>query len=82
MSIEATQLSLDPIINFLKARRPDLAEIPPEMDLVDNRVIDSLDFVEVVFLIEEITGKEISLDEISVDKLKTLRAIEEGFFAG
>lgn len=72
--------SLDPIINFLQSRHPAMGAIAPDVDLVDTRIIDSLDFVEMVFLIESATGQEINLEEISVDKLRSLQAIEENFF--
>ncbi len=82
MTIKTPAPSLDSIMNFLHSRNPDLGEIDAEIDLIDNRIIDSLDFVEIIFLIEQATGQPIDLEEISVDKLRTLKAIEENYFKG
>lgn len=72
---------LNPILKFLHTRNPDIGEIKADVDLVDSRIIDSLDFVELVFIIESSTGKEIDLQEISVDSLRTLGSIQKTFFS-
>ncbi|MFD0885014.1 hypothetical protein ACFQ08_10690 [Streptosporangium algeriense] len=69
----------DLVLDFLLARRPDLGTIDPDYDLIDNRVLDSLGFVNFLYVLEEQTGREISLDEVSPEDFRTLRRIRERF---
>jgi acyl carrier protein len=70
---------LQPVITWLHERNPDLAAIPPDLDLVENRIVDSLAFMEFILLIEDIIGREISREEIDVDRFRTLNAISVNF---
>ncbi|MGW7579339.1 acyl carrier protein [Streptomyces sp. NPDC054765] len=75
-----TQQTGDLVIDFLLARRPELGTIDPDYDLIDNRVIDSLGFVNFLYVLEEQTGREITLDQVSPEDFRTLRRIRERFF--
>jgi acyl carrier protein len=68
------------VIEYLEARRPDLAPADPEMDLIENRVLDSLGFVEFLYLLEEHTGQELTLDTISPEDFRTVSRIKARFF--
>ena len=70
----------DLALDFLLARRPDLGSIDPDYDLIDNRVLDSLGFVNFLYVLEEQTGREITLDTVSPEDFRTLRRIRERFF--
>lgn len=70
----------DLVLDFLLARRPELGSIDPDFDLIDNRVLDSLGFVNFLYVLEEQTGREISLDTVSPEDFRTLRRIRERFF--
>lgn len=70
----------DLVLEFLLARRPELAAIDPDFDLIDNRVLDSLGFVNFLYVLEEQTGREITLDQVSPEDFRTLRRIRERFF--
>jgi acyl carrier protein len=70
----------DLVLDFLLARRPELGSIDPDYDLIDNRVLDSLGFVNFLYVLEEQTGREISLDQVSPEDFRTLRRIRERFF--
>jgi acyl carrier protein len=61
---------------WLLAKRPELEEIDWDMDLIENRVIDSLGFMDFVFFLEELTGRELDTDARSVNSFRTLRAIQ------
>jgi acyl carrier protein len=67
------------IVAWLQARHPEI-ELADDFDLIENRVIDSLHFMEFLFLLQEVTGRDISLDGISLDHFRTLRAIRANFF--
>ncbi len=68
------------IREWLSARRPDRGKIDPDLDLIETRLIDSLQFVEFLLLLEELTGSEIDVAEVTADSFRTLRIIEQGFF--
>ena len=61
--------------DWMQASHPELADIDLDLDLIENRVIDSLQFVEFFLFLEEITGREITVSKISVNSFRTLRAI-------
>jgi acyl carrier protein len=55
-------------------------EIGLDFDLIEHRAIDSLQFMEFLMLLEQLTGREIPVEEMTVDKFRTLGAILETFF--
>ncbi|MGW1642796.1 4'-phosphopantetheinyl transferase superfamily protein [Streptomyces lavendulae] len=67
--------------NWLLARHEELDDIAPDLDLIENRLIDSLSFVEFVFLLEQHSGRSIQMETLEVDEIRTLAAIETHFFA-
>lgn len=68
------------IADWIKAKNPTLArEIDPHEDLIEGRLIDSLDFLEFIYLLEELSGRSIDLQEVSVDDFRTLERISERF---
>lgn len=67
---------IERVRGWLLGRRPDLEEIDLDMDLIENRVIDSLGFLDFVFFLEELTGRELQTDLQSVSSFRTLRAIQ------
>lgn len=71
--------ALEPVVDWLRANNADVDTIPPDLDLIDNRLIDSLGFMEFVLLLEDLMGREVVLEELSVDQFRTLDAIFENF---
>lgn len=67
---------IERVRGWLLERRPDLEEIDFDLDLIENRVIDSLGFLDFVFFLEELTGRELQAQLQSVSSFRTLRAIE------
>jgi acyl carrier protein len=65
------------IIDWLQARWP--SELDDDFDLVEHRVIDSLRFMEFFCLLQEITGRELELDGLTLHHFRTLRAIRTTF---
>jgi len=64
---------------FIVERNPALPELGLDDDLIDSRAIDSLAFVDFVFLLEELRGEMIDPEDIDVDDFRTLRRISERF---
>jgi acyl carrier protein len=50
-------------------------------DLIESRLIDSLSFVEFMFIIESSSGATIDVDNINIDDFRTLAAIGNTFFS-
>lgn len=73
---------LDFVINYLRSKRPDITELDPDYDLIENRVLDSLGFVDFLYVLEEHTGRQISLDTVSAEDFRTLSRIQARFFDG
>lgn len=76
-----TTTGITPVTNFLLTLRPDLATIDDDLDLIENRVLDSLAFVNFLYVLEEHTGQEISLEEVTPEDFRTLAAIRKRFFS-
>jgi acyl carrier protein len=72
----------DLLMAYLLARRPDLTAIDEDLDLIDNRIVDSLSFVNFLYVLEEATGRTISMDEVSPEDFRTIRRIRKRFFDG
>ncbi|MFF8991172.1 acyl carrier protein [Streptomyces sp. NPDC014983] len=71
---------LQQVKDWILKRHPQRDDIPGDLDLIENRLIDSLSFVEFVFLLEQHSGRAIEMDTLEVDSLRTLDAIEAAFF--
>ncbi|MEU3096226.1 acyl carrier protein [Streptomyces sp. NPDC006967] len=65
---------------FILGRNPQLGQVPDDLDLIDSRAINSLAFVEFIFLLEEITGEAIDPEDVNLDDFRTVKAIEARFF--
>ncbi|MEV7612168.1 phosphopantetheine-binding protein [Streptomyces sp. NPDC089799] len=66
---------------FILARNPGLEKLDGDLDLIDSRAINSLAFVEFIFLLEELTGVQIDPEDVNLDDFRTLDAIEARFFS-
>ncbi|MFF5405285.1 MULTISPECIES: acyl carrier protein [Streptomyces] len=71
---------LQQVKDWILKRHPEREDIPNDLDLIENRLIDSLSFVEFVFLLEQHSGRAIEMETLEVDSLRTLDAIEAAFF--
>lgn len=69
------------VVDFIKRKHPELTEVDPDIDLVETRLVDSLSFVEFVFLIQHLSGEQIDLDSIDLADFRTLNRIDKRFFA-
>ncbi|AUG80689.1 acyl carrier protein [Kitasatospora sp. MMS16-BH015] len=72
---------LDQVKAWLLKRHPEREDIAPDLDLIENRLIDSLSFVEFVFMLEQVSGTPIDMDALEVDDLRSLSSIEARYLA-
>jgi acyl carrier protein len=68
------------ITSFLQTKCPDSGPIGVDEDLVLTGVLNSMHFVELLYLIEEELNTEISLDDVSSDDFRTIAKIRDRFF--
>lgn len=73
--------ALQEIKDWIIKRHPEVNDIPADLDLIETRLIDSLTFVELVFLVEQLSGQTIDMEGIDADDFRTLAAIESHFLA-
>ncbi|MEV5201849.1 acyl carrier protein [Streptomyces sp. NPDC053720] len=71
--------AIKPVVDWLRERNPTVEEIPEDLDLIENRLIDSLAFVEFILLLEDVIGRELQLDQIDVNQFRTLRSLTDHF---
>ena len=76
----STGSRLGSVIQWILHKHPERSVIDPSEDLIVNRLIDSLAFVEFVFLIEQESGTSIDVENIDLEQFRTLNAIEMAFF--
>jgi acyl carrier protein len=65
---------------FIRDRNPTLDRLDDDLDLIDSRAINSLAFVEFIFLLEELSGEAIDPEALDLENFRTLPAIEAHFF--
>ncbi|MBV9011794.1 MAG: acyl carrier protein [Pseudonocardiales bacterium] len=73
---------VDEVRDWVLAKHTDRQDIGVDEDLIETRLVDSLSFVEFIFVIEQASGREIDIDTLDLDDLRTLTAIKKRFFAG
>lgn len=84
MDSEVSKVETDPIDevkSWILSRTTEYSVIDEDLNLIENRVVDSLAFLELVMLLEELTGKNIAVENLTLTMFSTLRAIREHFFA-
>jgi len=68
--------------DWLLSRKPGLADLDLDCDLIENRVIDSLSFLEFVFFLEELTGRELEATAGTVNSFRSLHNIQKEILDG
>ncbi|MEU4950041.1 acyl carrier protein [Streptomyces lavendulae] len=73
---------MDRIAAWLHEKNPGLdGPIAADEDLIEARLIDSMDFLEFVDLLEELSGTTIDLQEVTIDDFRTLDNVRKRFLA-
>lgn len=71
---------IDEVRTWILSRHPERNSIAPDENLIESRLVDSLSFVELVYVIEGASGAEIDFDAIDLKDFQTLSALEKAFF--
>jgi acyl carrier protein len=75
--VSANADQLEAVKRWLLAKKPGLGDIDLDMDLIASRVIDSLGFIDFVFFLEQLIGRELQTDAESVKAFRTLRSLRD-----
>jgi acyl carrier protein len=65
--------------SWILERNPDLTDLDPDTDIIETRIINSLQFVELILYVEELRGVMLQSDEVDFDAFRTLKSIEKNF---
>ena len=69
---------MERIAAWLHEKNPGLdGPIDTDEDLIEARLIDSMDFLEFIDLLEELSGTGIDLQEVTIDDFRTLGRVQE-----
>ncbi|GAA3719269.1 acyl carrier protein [Streptomyces tremellae] len=71
---------IDEVRAWILRRHPARTTLPLDENLIENRLVDSLSFVELVYAIEGAAHVEIDFDTIDLQDFQTLSSIEKAFF--
>ncbi len=72
-------IQVAPLVKWLKDRKPELETIPMDADLVTEGILDSLQFVNFLFVIEQARGEPIPQDLVIPSNFTTLNDIARNF---
>ncbi|ANP53255.1 acyl carrier protein [Streptomyces griseochromogenes] len=69
------------VLTWVYEQNPDVEDIDPDLDLFETRLVNSLSLIEFVVVIEKVSGQVIDRRQIQTDDFRTLRTIQEKYFA-
>jgi acyl carrier protein len=72
--------NVDSLVSWLKGNGFDPEKHGPDYQLIENRIIDSMKFTELLLLLEHLLGRPIQMDEITLEKISTLNSLKAAFF--
>ena len=78
MSVQPEVLHYSALSDWVREINPD-AIVDLDSELIESGIIDSMQFAELIMLIEEIRGQEIEEDDMTVENFSTLRAVIAAF---
>lgn len=68
------------IKEWIITRSPETQEFDADFNIMASGVLDSLQFLELITLIEDLSGRIVDTAEIDIADFLTLKAIENKFF--
>ena len=82
MTVMDKDAVLDRLRTWLIAANPKVAgmTLGPDTDIIESRILESLQVVELILFLEAETGESILTEDLDPNKLRTLDSIYESFF--
>jgi acyl carrier protein len=72
---------LNQVKEWLLAKNPHVEDIDGDLDLLENRLLDSLQFVSFLMFLEEIREAEIEVEGLDFSLFQTLNQIKDNFLS-
>lgn len=73
--------SISQITEYIKSQNePIQIEIDEDTNLIEAGLIDSLKIMHLIVIIENLRGSPINLEDISLERLSSIKSIKENFF--
>ncbi|AVH45066.1 acyl carrier protein [Agrobacterium larrymoorei] len=72
---EQTQL----IVDWIKTLNDGMRDVDLDEDLFDSGLVSSLKFMQLVLLIERVTGQEVDMDSVELEQFSSVNAIVDNF---
>jgi acyl carrier protein len=76
----STSAGVEKVRDWILGRHAEREHLDFEENLIETRLVDSLSFIELIYVIESASGAEIDFDSINLDDFQTLTAIDKAFF--
>jgi acyl carrier protein len=74
--------ALSQIKAWLLARTQTFTEIDMDLDIIENRIVDSLSLMEFLFFLEKVSGRDLASYAQSANSFRTLRLIQDNILEG
>ncbi|MER6443760.1 acyl carrier protein [Streptomyces venezuelae] len=68
-----------PVRDWILERNPDVTDLSPDTDILETRVVTSLQFVELVLFVEDLRGRMLEANDVDLDAFRTLESIERTY---
>jgi acyl carrier protein len=78
----ALQPEIGLLRNWILQNRPNVRSVGDDDELIESRILDSFALLEFVFVVEELFGREIVLDESVAKNFRTLASVCQHFKEG
>ncbi|MFC0111237.1 phosphopantetheine-binding protein [Kibdelosporangium aridum] len=72
---------IDEVERWILSAHPEIETLDSDVDLIEQRLIDSLRFVQFIVLLEKLCGSPIDVATLDIDSVRTLSAIQRTYFA-
>lgn len=86
MSVQAlapsNETALEQLKTWLREQNKVVQEIDLDTDIIEGRIIDSLQFVSFLLFIEQLRNESIPFELVQMERFRTLRSIRDNFFNG
>lgn len=73
--------TIEPVRTWIQEKHPNRSKITDDTDLIESRLIDSLSFVEFLYVLQEASGLQIDPEGIDLNDIRTLDAMQDAYFA-
>lgn len=71
---------IENIRQYVAQKQGGSCQVGDHDDIIENRLIDSLQFVEFILYIEEQSGTAIDKESLNIEDFRTISSIEKAFF--